>query len=66
MFLKKTTIKEIILSQENSFAIKKGMLKTFPQCNFSYKFPKILSQTHMLSFTECVRDFQNNTLWDTH
>ena len=30
-----------------------GMLTTFPQCNFSPEFPKIL-------------DFQNNELWDTH
>ena len=24
------------------------------------------SKCHMLSLTECIRDFQNNALWDTH
>ena len=24
------------------------------------------SKSYMLSLTECVRDFQNNALWDTH
>ena len=23
-------------------------------------------KSYMLSLTECVRDFQNNALWDTH
>ena len=41
------------------------MLSTFPKFNFSLKFPEILIQNHMLSLTECVREFQNNALWDT-
>ena len=24
------------------------------------------SKSYMLSLTECIRDFQNNALWDTH
>ena len=45
-----------------------GMLRTFPQSNFSLEFPEILKSKSciMLSLTECVRDFQNSALWDTH
>ena len=40
------------------------MLITFPQCNFTSKFPEIHSQNFMGSLTECSWQFQNNALWD--
>ena len=42
------------------------MLTTFPQCSFSLEFPEILGQNHICHQTECVRNFQNNALWDIH
>ena len=41
-----------------------GMLTTFPQCNFILESPAILCQN--LSMTECVWEFRNYALWDTH
>ena len=35
------------------------MLTTSQQCNFSLEF------SYIRSLTECVRDFQNDALWDT-
>ena len=43
---------------------KQGIITTFRQCDFSIKFPEVLSQN--LSLNECVWEFQNNALWDTH
>ena len=43
------------------------MLTTAPRCNFPLGFPEnTQSESYMLSLTECVLDFQNNALWDTH
>ena len=42
------------------------MFTTFPQCNFSLEFPKIVKIINMLSLTECEREFRNDALWDTH
>ena len=33
---------------------------------FTGIFRNALSKPHMLSLTECVWEFQNNALWDTH
>ena len=44
-----------------------GMLTTFPQCKFLHWISRnTQSKSYMVSLTECVRDFQNNALWDTH
>ena len=39
---------------------QKGMSTKFPLCNYAPEFPEIFSQSHMLSFTKCLLEFQNN------
>ena len=45
---------------------KEGMLTTFPNAIFAGISRNTQSKSYMLSLTECVWDFQNNALWDTH
>ena len=40
------------------------MLEIFPQCKFSWNFQKY-SVKITCAFIDCVRDFQDNALWDT-
>ena len=47
-----------------NLCIDLGMLTTYPQCNFILESPAILCQN--LSLTECVWEFRNNALWNTH
>ena len=42
-----------------------GYVNSIPKMQFSLKFLEILSHNLMFSLTECVREFQNNALWES-
>ena len=48
-------------------ALQIGQVNNIPAMQFLSRISRnTQSKSYMLSLTECVWDFQNNALWDTH